>query len=123
MNYPETKSKTMLQIKTNYNYRDVLPTGEINNEPSLTVPDQSLTVSEILSRFTRGLPVSGARIPIYDVDDDMPDPRTMDLADRQSYAEYAQEQISALKARQEEYARFISDKKRADALENQQKTS
>jgi hypothetical protein len=38
----------------------------VSDEPSMTVPDQSLTVSEILDRYTRGLAPPIARDPIYD---------------------------------------------------------
>lgn len=39
--------------------------GEINNLPSMTVPDQSYTVRDLLERFTTGvLPVS-SRTPVY----------------------------------------------------------
>lgn len=32
--------------------------GETNDEPTMTVPDQSLTIPEILDMFTRGIDVS-----------------------------------------------------------------
>jgi hypothetical protein len=40
-------------------------------EPSMTVPDQSLTVAEILDRYTRGIAPPCAHTPIYDDRDDL----------------------------------------------------
>lgn len=36
-------------------------TGEVNTLPSMTVPDQSLSVKEILYRFQEGLPLDNIR--------------------------------------------------------------
>lgn len=45
--------------------------GEVNTLPSMTVPDQDLTVKDILYRFTKGLPLDGlTRLDSYDDDDD-----------------------------------------------------
>lgn len=42
------------------NYSTPLQLGEKNNQPSMTVPDQSMTIPEIIARFVRtgSLPVS-----------------------------------------------------------------
>lgn len=70
--------------------------GEVNNEPSLTVPDQSLTVSEILARFARGLPVTASQVsPLFEDTEGLPDPRSLDLVDR---AELAEQYAAELKA-------------------------
>lgn len=38
-------------------YTDNTTKGELNEEASCTVPDQSLSIVDILDRFTRGLPL------------------------------------------------------------------
>lgn len=43
--------------------------GEVNNEPSLTVPDQSLTIPEILDMYTRGLSIDQLIKPTVGYDD------------------------------------------------------
>lgn len=68
---------------------------EVNNEPSLTVPDQSLTVQEILDRFTRRLPTPHTPNLVYS-DDDFPDIRTLDLAEIQQLREDNLNEIKAL---------------------------
>jgi len=72
---------------------------EINNEPSLTIPDQTMTVREILTRFSRGLPIE-QKIPIYnesESDEYIPDPRYMDLAERQELSEMFKEELNFYK--------------------------
>ena len=65
--------------------------GEVNNEPSLTVPDDSLSIQEILINFTRGTLPPISRQPQYGteednaafLDSDHPlDSETLDLANR-----------------------------------------
>lgn len=51
---------------------------------SVTVPDQSMTIQEIVFRFRRGMPVSVANNEgAYYGDEDLPDLEDMDLADRE----------------------------------------
>jgi len=53
---------------TNYNY-ETMTGGEKNYLPSVTVPDMSLTIPEILDRYTRGLPLSLNPLPAVGYDD------------------------------------------------------
>jgi hypothetical protein len=55
--------------------------GEFNNEPSMTVPDQTMSIQTILERYARGLPIGGRTDEWYDEDDTMPDYRTLDLTE------------------------------------------
>lgn len=56
---------------------------EVNTLPSMTVPDMSMTIAEIIARTQKGLPVTGVRVPIYNETDEgiMPDLRNMDLSE------------------------------------------
>lgn len=71
--------------------------GEQNNLPSKTVPDQTLTMQEILTRYARGLPISNGKQPIYHGEEEMPDFRTMDLVEIQEYKEEVQARIQEYK--------------------------
>lgn len=83
-------------IKTPLNAEFFLPRGEMNTKPSRTVPDQTMGIREILSRYAQGLPV-GVKTPIYDGEEnDLPDPRTLDLVDRAELAEAIRGEISVL---------------------------
>jgi len=92
---------------------DVKP--EKNTQPSETVPDQAMSIREILDRYAKGLPLSGARVPVFDEEDDMPDVRGLDLAERQEVVERYLEELKILKQResdrQAEFQRFKQSEK------------
>lgn len=69
-----------MKIKNMLNAEQFIYEGEKNHEPSMTIPDQTLPLKELISRFTRGLPISQFK-PVYDENGDLPDPRKMDLAE------------------------------------------
>lgn len=76
--------------------------GERNTKPSLTIPDQTLPIREILSRFAKGLPI-GVNTPIYEGEDnDLPDPRTLDLVELQEMKEIAANELKAIAERQKQ---------------------
>lgn len=110
----ELVSEPLPTVKNPLNAHRFIVIGEVNSQPSMTVPDQSLSIKEILDRHARGLPISGnIQIPVYDEEDDMPDIRTLDLAERQEMAQkYANELIELRKTQAEEYAK--KQAKRAD---------
>lgn len=55
---------------------------------SEVVPDQSLSLKEILERFTRGEPLAIGREPVYhDSEDDIAKLPFMDLVDQEEYRE------------------------------------
>lgn len=75
-----------MKFKTAYNAHEFPCDGEVNDMPSETVPDQSMSMGEILRRYASGLPLKGVRVPLYegedDADLDLPDLSRMDHADR-----------------------------------------
>lgn len=82
-----------MTVRSILNYQPGL--GEINDQPSNTIPDQTLSIKEILNRYARGLPIGGQKFPIYEGEDnDLPDPRHLDLAERDELAQrYAEEML------------------------------
>lgn len=92
-------------IKNWLNYNDFPREFEKFTEPSQTVPDQAMSVTEILRRFARGLPLGGQRVPIYEGEEDVtPDLRTLDLAEIQELKENNLYQIQTLKSQLNEKA-------------------
>lgn len=80
----------------NFSYED----EEVNRLPDRTVPDQSMSIAEIMRRFASGLPIGGQRVPVYNgEDDDMPDLTHLDLADRQTILEDAAAELMEIKSR------------------------
>lgn len=64
--------------------------GEKNSGISATIPDQSLTVKQILERFAMGLGYGNLKVQVYDeddidFDDQLPDLRRMDLAEAEDF--------------------------------------
>lgn len=98
-----------MKVVTFMNYMEEPYLGELNGMPSETVPDQAMTVREIMERFSRGLPLGGMRIPEYDEDDDMPDIRRLDLAERQELRERYEFELKTI--------RNDKDRKRRSVLE------
>lgn len=87
-----------MQFQTAYNRQPTV--GEVNKEPSMTVPDQTMSLREIVRRYAAGLPINGVKIPLYDEnpeDDVLPDPRTLDLAEREEMALQYAEELALLK--------------------------
>lgn len=89
-------------FKTPYNRETHKTQAEKNTSPSLTIPDQSMSIPEIFRRFASGLPVGGQKVPFYDdnEENDLPDPKTMDLADIQAYQEQAAAELMEIKQRE-----------------------
>lgn len=76
---------------------------EIVGGVSMTIPDQTMSIREIMKRFASGLPIDGEKVPIYDGEEDaMPDMSKMDLAERQEWLEQAKTELAEVKARIEE---------------------
>jgi hypothetical protein len=73
---------------------------EINNEPSQTIPDQSMTVRELLTRFASGMPLTNGKEQIYEGEDgDGIDPRRLDLAERQELEIQARQELAEIEER------------------------
>lgn len=91
--------------------------GEINTLPSLTVPDQNLSMQQLLLNHTRGIPSrTGMKEPMYF---DTLIPKIQDLNDLEDYKEQLQEQINELdtqaksdiqKAEEKRQAKIQNDK-------------
>jgi hypothetical protein len=92
----------MKKFNTILNYKEYK--GQVNKQKSLTVPDQALSIKEIMNRFARGLPIEQFK-PLYDenIDEDseyLPDPRTMDLAERQEFKEQILQEFDTIRQQQ-----------------------
>lgn len=93
------KTPRTYNIRTKRNYDANEQLYEWSPLPSLTIPDQALTMSEIMSRFAQGLPVHGEKVPVYNGDEELPDFQRMDLADKQEYLELNAAYVEEIKQR------------------------
>lgn len=81
--------------------------GEKVTQPSMTVPNEAMSIREILVRYSRGLPID-AKVPIYDEENDLPDPKKMDLADWEEMQIAARQEVKRIK---EKHEKEMSEKK------------
>jgi hypothetical protein len=85
----EIKSNTNTRLRTFLTYTPAIDDDpEINNEPSLTVPDMALTIQDIMARHIQGKPLPTAPNLQYQSDDPdnsplLPNVATLDLTDQQ----------------------------------------
>lgn len=90
--------------------------GEVNDEPSMTVPDQTMSMRELLTRFANGLPIDGDNSEAFYDDDENSlgiNLRTLDLVDQQNLREYAENLIEAERQKREAEKNAAAE---ADAL-------
>lgn len=89
--------------------------GEINEETSQTVPDQSISIKEILYRFTKGLPLDEYEVPLYTGSDDEQNDDNFDIHPANSFGDLPDmilENSEKLEAAQRNYEKAIEDAKR-----------
>lgn len=108
-------------IRDHWTYRCIRPTRSATKccvTPSLTVPDLSLTIDELLVRYERGLPLPVQKTPIYE-DENLPSTgrsvSTMDLIDLHYYKKSSMERLEILRdslAKQVEANRVNMEKRK-----------
>lgn len=86
------------RFKTPWNASKFPHKGEVNTQPSKTVPDQTMSIKEIMERYARGLPIEAGKVPIYHgEEDEIPDLKRMDLSERADYLEAVKDHVKDLK--------------------------
>lgn len=109
-------------MKFKNHYNSTPSEGEKNDLPSMTIPDQTMSISTILKRYAQGLPVEGQKEPIFHGDEEyIPDIKTMDLADRQEYIENHLEKLNELKARYQAEKKKYNEEKLEEEKQRQKK--
>lgn len=93
-----------MTVKSCLNWRDLPSPGEINDLPSATVPDDALSIKEILDRYARGLPLGGERVPVYNNEELLPDFERMSEIERLEWLHSNADYISELKAQVQQEA-------------------
>ena len=86
-----------LRHQLNYQYNHKVY-GEHNNLPSGTKPDLSLSITEILHKYTSGRPLPQLKDYDYHQDVNLPDIRTLDLVEREELYNHVKKNVEALEA-------------------------
>ena len=86
----------------NYMNRESFPKNyKTFTQPSETIPDQTLSIRQILDRYARGIPMD-VKQPIWDenptFEENFTDPRRMDLAEREEFAKQAKIELENIKS-------------------------
>ncbi|QXP07928.1 MAG: hypothetical protein [Arizlama microvirus] len=92
--------------------------GQHTDREKLTVPNQSMSLHEILERFTRNetLPI-GRECQYHESDDDIEKMSKMDLVDRHEYAEMLKQTQKSYDLQQKKKAEKAQKKLEEEALE------
>lgn len=87
-----------------------------NNQKSRTIPNQTMTINEMVARYRRGLPIHGSsRVPLYGGGDEpLMDLDQMDLIDRQEYVDSVADKLVDVRQRMKDAA---DTEEKAAALE------
>lgn len=88
--------------------------GKTFSMPSMTTPDQTMSMRTILDRYAKGLPVSDGKEPIWDDDAENSsgiNPKTLDLVDLQIMGMENKERISHLEKVRKEEEIMLNNKK------------
>lgn len=108
-----------MKFKNHFNHSvDEVTNFEHPVGPSMTIPDQSMSIRTILERYARGIPFEDkVHTPFYDGEEFVPNLKRMDLADIQELKEATDQQVKDLKqkARHEKKQREEAKKKAAEA--------
>ena len=104
----------MKKVTNSLNYEP--KEGQIFTQPSLTIPDQTMSMRTILERHAKGLPTTGIGDPrnaYYDGGEYLPDPNTLDLADREEMKEQYKQELNEFteKRKAEEQAELTKKSK------------
>jgi len=108
-------------IKHSLNTHNFPKNYEKNYSPSMTIPDQTMSIRTILDRHSRGLPIDGIKVPIYEGEEnDLPDWRRLDLAERQELAHLYKNEIQEIKQKYNKVDKIdeIKDNVRVNVVES-----
>lgn len=107
-----------LVVKNSLNASHFPKFREMNHLPSMTIPDQSLKIKEILIRYARGLPMhTSAQTPVYNGEGYLPDFKTMDISEIADMREFMKQKISSARERLYAEAAAIEEAKHKEYMD------
>lgn len=89
----------MVKVKNSLNAHEFPKNYEKITQPSLTVPDQTMTIREIMERYARGLSFDGTKVPLYDGEDDVLNGvnwNTLDIEEQEQFRQQVQDELFEL---------------------------
>lgn len=116
-NVDKLTGELLPRIKTQLTAQSYPKQYEQNHGKSLTVPNQSMTIKEMVARHRKGLPIDESRGALYQGDELVADISQMDLIDRQQYIDSVADALVEVKERLREAAKSKSEKELIDRVE------
>lgn len=111
-------SDTLPYVRNRFNRRKFDFPGELNEMEDCTVPDESLTVREMLQRSQKGLLVKGSgMIPVYYGETEVSDLSVMDISEIVAYKKHVDAVVKDRKATLDAEAEKIKALKEAKQLQ------
>lgn len=73
-------------------------------QPSMTIPDQTLSIPELIRRYAQGLPLGAPKVPMYEEDPEQDllggiNWNTLDISEKQNFIKSAQNEIKDIAKR------------------------
>lgn len=104
----EQKKRILRQLEFEFDKKKMT---EKNMGKSMTIPNQSMTVLEMIQRHRKGLPIEGRPGQIYhEGEEPLQNLDNMDLIDRQNYIDSVADALVEVKRRLEENAKTEKEK-------------
>lgn len=76
-------------IKNSITARETVPMGDVNNLPSATEPDQTLSIKQLIERHAQGINLGVKEYdPIYSDQEDFPNVEYMDFHEAAEYRDF-----------------------------------
>lgn len=110
-----------MKFYNKYSYQSEFIRGifhERNTLPSKTLPDQAMTVKQLIDRFQRGLPVTGQMQGEYSGEDDVLngiDLRTLDISEKHEIIDNFNKELQDIEQRKKNRAAEAREKRAEDA--------
>jgi len=96
------QEQSIPHIITSLNATEITTLGQIFTQPSQTIPDQTLTMRQLIDRYAQGHSLEGGKEPIFEEDDEPTsgiNPKTLDLVDIQNMKRANAENIDYLQTK------------------------
>lgn len=95
------------KVRHQWNGKEFPTDHEVNDLPSETVPNQSMTVKELVTRYAQGIPLTDqGRVPVWYTDEEIkgnreifniPDIEKLDISERYELIELQKERIQEIR--------------------------
>lgn len=86
------KGQTMTKLRNSLTARESVPIGDINKLPSMTDPDQTISIKDLIQRHVDGVPLGTREYePVYS-EEDLPDFESMDIEELAQWRHHLSEE-------------------------------